>query len=134
MRVLLDTSAVLAYYFGEPGAERVRGVLSDERTPVGMSVLTAAEFWGRLHAEGAEEHFDDDWRRLTEIASDIIPVSLPVVLKAIELRRAATARLPYVDALIAATAAEYGAVLIHRDPHFTSIPALLLPQELLPAK
>ncbi|MEO6435866.1 MAG: PIN domain-containing protein [Tepidisphaeraceae bacterium] len=134
MRVLLDTSAVLAYFFGEPGAERVREVLSDERTPVGMSVLTAAEFWGRLHAEGAEGHFDDDWRKLTEIASDVIPVSLAVVFRAIELRRAATARLPYVDALIAATAAEYGAVLMHRDPHFAAIPVLLLPQELLRGK
>jgi predicted nucleic acid-binding protein len=134
MKYLLDSSAVLAYFFGEPGADRVRDVLSDQRTSVGLSVLTAAEFWSRLHAEGAEEHFDDDWRRLTEITSEVVAVSLPVVLRAIDLRRAATARLPYVDALIAATAAHHDAVLIHRDPHFNAIPAHLLPQEQLPAK
>lgn len=133
MRVLLDSSALLAGFFGEPGAERVSGILSDAGTPVAVSVLAAAEFWSRLRAVGAENRFDDEWRHLTEIVSEIIPISLPIVLRAIELRRAATARLPYIDALIAATAADHGAVLIHRDAHFAAIPAHLLRQERLPA-
>lgn len=134
MTHLLDSSAVLAFYFGEPGAERVREILADNRASVGLSVLTAAEFWSRLRAAGSEQAFDHDWFRLSEIVSEIITVSLPVVLKSIELRRAATTRLPYVDALIAATAAHHDAVLLHRDTHFSAIPAHLLKQELLPAK
>lgn len=131
MRHLLDSSAVLAFYFGEPGAERVREILSDERTPVDLSVLTAAELWSRLRAEGAEPVFEDAWHRLSELASALVPVSLSVVLRAIELRRAALARLPLIDALVAAAAVEQGAVLVHRDPHFASIPADLLRQERL---
>ena len=133
MKVLLDTSAVLAFFFGEPGATRVRDVLSEPRNAVAMSVLTPGEFWSRLRAEGAEARFDAEWRRLNDLVPEVLPVSLPIVLRAITLRRAATARLPYVDALIAATAAEHDAVLLHRDPHFASIPVPYLRQEILPA-
>jgi predicted nucleic acid-binding protein len=129
---LLDTSALLAFYFGEPGAERVRDVLSGEHGPVSLSVLTAAEFWGRLRAEGAEGAFEGAWGQLTELVSELRPVTLAIVMRAIELRRASTARLPYVDALIAATATHHDAVLVHRDPHFGSIPDGLLRQEPLP--
>lgn len=133
MTYVLDSSALLAFYFGEPGAARVRDIVSDEHARVHLSVLSAAEFWGRLRSEGAEERFQDDWHRLTELASAVVPVTLPIVLEAIALKRAATARLPYVDALIAATAAHGKAVLIHRDPHFAAIPAQHLQQEQLPA-
>jgi predicted nucleic acid-binding protein len=44
-----------------------------------------------------------------------------VVLRAIALREAASARLPTIDALIAATAAHHSATLVHRDPHFLAI-------------
>lgn len=54
-------------------------------------------------------------------------------MKAVDLRRAAQ-HLSYVDALIAATAAHHDTVLIHRDPHFVTIPGMLLAQEQLPAK
>lgn len=133
MTHLLDTSAVLALYFGEPGADRVRDLLADPQHSVTLSVLTAAEFSSRLRAEGAEEAFESDWDRLSDLVSAVLPVSLTVVRRSIALRQAATARLPLVDALIAATAAESGAVLVHRDPHFASIPKTLLSQEALPA-
>jgi len=64
----------------------------------------------------------------------IISVDFPLCLKAIELRRAATGRLPTIDSLIAAAAAKHDAVLVHRDPHFKSVPGHLLKQELLPEK
>jgi hypothetical protein len=39
-----------------------------------------------------------------------------------------------MDTLIAATASSRAATLVHRDPHFTSIPASMLKQEMLPPK
>jgi predicted nucleic acid-binding protein len=39
-----------------------------------------------------------------------------------------------MDTLTAATASLCGAILLHRDPHFTAIPASVLKQEMLPAK
>lgn len=132
MTHLLDSSALLAYYFGEPGAERVLQIVSDTKTTVGVSVLSAAEFWSRLRIRGADDAFELEWKRLSEFVPHVVPVSLSIVVKSIELRRAATARLPYVDALIAATAAESQTVLVHRDPHFAAIPDRLLKQEMLP--
>jgi len=134
VKSLLDSSALLAFYFGEPGAERVREILAAEQEPVSISVLTAAEFWARLRAVGAEDRFEQAWSQVSEMVSEVFEVSLPVVLKAIELRRAATSRLPYIDALIAATAAHHDAVLIHCDSHFRAIPEVLLRQEPLPCR
>ncbi|MCB0068701.1 MAG: hypothetical protein KDD77_16175, partial [Caldilineaceae bacterium] len=59
---------------------------------------------------------------------------LDVVSKSLSLRSAAIGRLPHIDALIAATAALLDAVLVHRDPHFGSIPMHLLKQKVLPDK
>lgn len=133
MNYLLDSSALLAFYFGESGARRVGEILADDQTNVSLSVLTAAEFWSRLRAEGWEEAFDNEWRLISKAVSAVIPITLEVVLLSLPLRTAATARLPQIDALIAATAALQGAILIHRDPHFTAIPAHLLRQEMLPS-
>jgi predicted nucleic acid-binding protein len=36
--------------------------------------------------------------------------------------------------LIAATESVRGAMLVHRDPHFTAIPTFMLKQEMLPPK
>jgi predicted nucleic acid-binding protein len=52
----------------------------------------------------------------------------------VHLRTSATARTSAMDTLIAATASVRGATLVHRDPHFTAIPASLLNQEILPSK
>jgi predicted nucleic acid-binding protein len=64
---------------------------------------------------------------------ELVPVSLPIVFRSLELRHSAPARLPHVDALIAGTAAVRGVVLVHCDPHFLYIPAELLQQEYLSA-
>ncbi len=131
MTHLLDSPALPAFFFGEPGEERVRAILSDEEAGVCISVLTRAEFWSRLRAEGWVQAFDEEWQRVAELVNVIEPVSLAVVRQSLSLRSAATARLPQVDALIAATAALHKAVIVHRDPHFLAIPAPLLLQELL---
>ena len=68
------------------------------------------------------------------MASGVDPVSVEVVRRSLDLRGAATLRLPQIDALIAATAMLHDAVLVHRDPHFLSIPGYLLRQEALPEK
>jgi predicted nucleic acid-binding protein len=50
------------------------------------------------------------------------------------LRHKATARVATVDALITATAAYRGAILVHRDPHFAALPVGRPMQETLPDK
>jgi predicted nucleic acid-binding protein len=134
MNYLLDSSALVAYYFAEPGGERVRELLSDDDIDVGISVLTMAEFWSRLRAEGSADAFAEEWGVVSELLTSMHPVTLDVVGKSIELRSAANGRLPQIDALIAATTASLNAVLVHRDPHFSAVPGDLLQQEVLPEK
>lgn len=129
MSYLLDSSAVLAFYFGEPGGKRVREILSEDQSIVRLSVLTMAEFWSRLRAEGSAQAFTEDWRQISELMTEIEPVSMAVVRRSLDLREATPSRLPQVDALIAATAALHNAVLVHCDPHFQSIPVSSLKQE-----
>lgn len=56
------------------------------------------------------------------------------VARALIFRKMAGQRLPNADALIAATAAEHGAILVHRDPHMAAISASALSQMILPDK
>lgn len=132
MTHLLDTSAWIAHAFGEPGGDRVGGLFQDPRATIGLSVLSVLELWGRLKREGHESAFRRDWPAYRTLFDELAAADLPVSLKAIELRRAATTRLPAIDALIAATAVVHGAILVHRDPHFETIPGRLLRQERLP--
>jgi predicted nucleic acid-binding protein len=131
---LLDSSAFFAFFFDEPGRQRVEELLREPAVEAGLSVLTSLELWARLKAEGRDEAFEQEWEDHLPLFEEVISVDLTLCLKAIELRRAATARLPTIDSLIAAAAIKHGAVLVHRDPHFKSIPGHLLKQELLPEK
>ena len=50
------------------------------------------------------------------------------------LRESADTRLPLIDALIAGCARAHSAVLVHRDPHMSSIPHEVVAQVVLPPK
>lgn len=134
MTHLLDSSAFFAFFFDEPGRQRVEELLREPAVEMGLSALTSVEFWARLRAEGRDMVFEQEWEDYLPLFERIVSVDLSLCLKAIELRRAATSRLPTIDSLIAAAAAKHDAVLVHRNPHFKSIPGHLLKQEILPEK
>ena len=48
---VLDTSAILAHYFDEPGAEMVERLWYDPRNRIGLCVLSMPELKGRLTVE-----------------------------------------------------------------------------------
>jgi predicted nucleic acid-binding protein len=131
---LLDSSAFFAFFFDEPGRQRVEELLHEPAVEMGLSALTSVELWARLRAEGRDMVFEQEWEDYLPLFERIVSVDLSLCLKAIELRRAATSRPPTIDSLIAAAAAKHDAVLVHRDPHFKSIPGHLLKQEILPEK
>lgn len=135
MTHLLDSSAVLADLFGEPGEERVKSLIDVSGAEVGISVLTLFEtYTSVLCRVGSEEMATEAVANLRGAVGEIVPVDEGVLNLALAFRRAATARIATVDCLIAATAALHGAVLVHRDPHFAALPAGLLAQDTLPDK
>jgi len=66
--------------------------------------------------------------------NELAPLSEATVELAMDLRHTATSRIATVDCLIAATAVQHGAILVHRDPHFGALPAGKPTQEVLPDK
>lgn len=132
MTHLLDATALLALMLDEFGADDVQALVDDERTCLAVSVLTKAEVWARLKALGREAVFEEEWMLILSLFDAVLPVDLAVVDQSVALRRGTPERLPTTDSIIAATAAVHGLVLVHRDAHFRSIPAGLLPSIDLP--
>jgi PIN domain nuclease of toxin-antitoxin system len=54
MTHLLDTSALLAHYLAEPGANRVQALFEDAAVVPGTSILVLFEFDLRLHQLGID--------------------------------------------------------------------------------
>jgi predicted nucleic acid-binding protein len=132
---VLDTSAILAHYLSEPGAGDVNAILARGPEAAGISLIALVELRGRLaevaaNPQAAERAF----KQYTETLTTVLPFSRETAEAAIDLRAATCPRLPLVDALIAASAKQHGAVLVHRDPHMATIPASRVCQLLLPPK
>ncbi len=130
---ILDTSALLAHYFNEPGADTVQSLWAERDLKLGICAVTIPELRGRLskelppHSREAESAADDYLGELTVC----VPVDRAVAEIAWQIREATPQRLPLVDALIAATARSTGAILVHKDPHMARIPADLVKQIVL---
>ena len=126
---VLDTSALLAHYFNEPGAEVIERLWSEESSRLAISAVTIAELKGRLIQEITD---DTESAKAADTYLNELTICLPVDRATAELawqlRQASPHRLPLVDALIAATARAAGAILVHKDPHMSQIPAGLVRQ------
>ena len=134
MRYLLDTSALLAHHRQEAGSERVQAILETESAEIFLSSLTLAEFARRLRDLGASlAEVEVDLADYEALADEILPADAAVARLAYQLGCATPARLPLIDALIAATAAHAGATLVHRDAHLRAIPGERLAQHDLAA-
>jgi predicted nucleic acid-binding protein len=120
---LLDTSALLAHYFDEPGAGEVDAIWQDPSNQPAICVLTIAELRARLIAE--VRSLAESERALGLYVDELtssVPVDRAVAEEAARLRAAATGRLPLVDACIAACASRHECLLVHRDPHLDRLP------------
>jgi len=132
---LLDTSALLAHYFGEPGDDVVDGLWQVPGNRIGICVLTLPELKTRLAetlADAAE--VARVFGLYVEHLTTSLSVDRAVVDIAVELRAAVPTRLPLTDAVIAACARRRSATLVHRDPHMAAIPPELVKQIVLPGK
>lgn len=125
---LLDTSAVLALIEDEPGAERVAELL--RRETVLLPFVVGLEVY-YLTAQARSP--DEADRRLMLLRQSparwLDRVSDAVLVTAGTLK--ARHRLSLADALIAAFAADAGAVLVHKDPEYEALEPKLV-QERLP--
>lgn len=126
---LLDTSALLAHFRGEAGAELVQHLFDDDEAELVLASVTLPEFARRLDDLGfSEAEIQRVVGQYREAVSDIVAIDAAVAWQSYDLIRRIPQRLPLVDALIAAAARSRKARLVHRDAHFRAIPVSLVAQ------
>ena len=134
-RYLLDTSAVLAHYRNEAGAERVQELIEEEGSEILIATPTLVEFRRRMRELRATPRvIDGAISAYEEMADGIVSIDKAAAEAAWQLSRSSGRRLPLVDSLIAGAARAASAVLVPRDPHMAAIPSSLLTQAQLGSK
>lgn len=129
MKYLLDTSALLAHFRDEEGAEKLQDLFDSKDAQLLVASVSLPEFARRLRELGMSEqeslHVLDQYLLVLE---EVVPVDGPVARGAFEILCKSSERLPLIDSLIAAAARSSDAILIHRDRHIRAIPASMLTQ------
>ncbi|MCK6531088.1 PIN domain-containing protein [Myxococcota bacterium] len=126
--ILLDTSALLAHFFDEPGGDEVARLMVE--SDYLLSVVSGVEMHGRLREMGVPPaRAEAVVEEYAGAAVEVVGIDARVARRAWELRATAPARLPLADALIAACASVREARLVHRDSHFDCL-ALTLPHQI----
>ena len=125
MTHLLDTSAILAHFLDEPGANEVESLLAQGPGVVALAAPSWVELDTRLRELVSEaDEREKIFLQYTVSLTTLLPVDAESSLSAIRLRSAAPGRLPLADALIAGVADAAGLILVHCDPHFDTIPGI----------
>jgi predicted nucleic acid-binding protein len=121
----LDSSAILALLYGEPGVDIVRRLLEDaerEKALVYLSAVTLCEIVSSLIKTLGESVARD------ELA---VVLTMPVQIESPTRQHCAEAgwlrgryTLSTADAIIATQAIAANAELVHKDPEFDQVPGL----------
>lgn len=125
MTHLLDTTALLAHFLDEKGAEQVDSLLALGPDRIAVAAPTWVELHTRLReiiGEGPE--MEAVFHDYTGVLTRMLAVDEAAIRAAIRLRSKTPGRLPLSDALIAGTASATGLILVHRDAHFDTVPGL----------
>jgi predicted nucleic acid-binding protein len=128
MTYLLDTSAWLAHYLREPGGQTVQELFARDDAELVIASVSITEFARCVGASRQGAKVRDILDDYLDIFSRVVPIDHAVARAAFELGERCSGRLPLADALIAATAQSLSATLVHRDAHFSRIPARALKQ------
>ncbi len=105
----------------EAGGNEIAVLFDDKETHIGISVLSFVEIHGVLRAIGREADLANIVEQYRPLFAEVVPVDEDTALRAMKLRQGTSSRLPGIDAIIAATAAQHNAILVHRDAHFLAI-------------
>jgi uncharacterized protein len=118
---VLDASALLSFLTKGSGAERVRRLLKETRpaTPLLVSAIN----WGELFYISWQRHGEQSARKtladFLQLPIRVLPVDVPLVLQAAELK--AAHQIPYADCFAAALAVTNQATLVTSDRHFEKL-------------
>jgi len=122
MSCTLDTSAILAYFLDEPGADEVKEILRSAEKgeeKVFVSFMTFMELLYRIWKLSGEQEGKKAYLYLRGLPVDEIGQSESLMLRAAMLK--AQYPISVADAWIGATALWTGTTLIHKDPEMETL-------------
>ena len=121
-RYTLDTSAVVAYFENEPGADQVERILGRARiggVEVNASFMTFMEMLYRVWSRHGEQEGKAAYLRLKALPLKCVEPNERLLVAAARIK--ASHALSVADAWIAATARTTRAKLVHKDPEFRTL-------------
>jgi predicted nucleic acid-binding protein len=130
-KYVLDTSAIFAYADGEPGADLVEKILTaglKGKCQIYISFISLMELYYIARQEKSETIAKELVIMVKALPLQIVESYERLILSAGILK--ANHRLSLADAIIAATAIEQGAILVHKDPEMESLAPYLKIQQL----
>jgi len=115
----VDASALIAYFKGEQGHERVAALLVDERNNMAIHAVNLCEvYYGYLRSDGLEKA-NEVWERATKLLG-VVETMDEGFIKRVG-RWKVNAGLGLGDSFVAACAEEHAAILVTTDPHFDPV-------------
>jgi len=115
---VLDTSAILALWNDEDGADTVEHILRSG-APVLVSFMSFMEGRYRLWKSAGKEASDEFSRYVSLLPIKRIEITEAIFEKAIEIK--ATNNLSVCDSWIIASAVATNSILVHKDPEFDQV-------------
>jgi len=116
---LLDTSALLTLHYNEQGADQVEAILRDTKANRYLSFISVTElFYITWQRKGKEEAYQSIVQ-LKMLPLQRVDPQEELLLQAGEFK--ALHSLSLADSLIAATALQMKATLVHKDPEFEQL-------------
>ncbi len=119
---ILDSIALLAYFSGEKGAEKVEEILSDASRDVchvAMSVINLGEVLYITERERGLAKTQESLALIEQLPIRILPVDRTDVLSAAHVK--ANFPVAYADAFAIAAAQSHDGVLVTGDPKFKAV-------------
>lgn len=119
---VLDSYAVLAYLFGEPGSEKVVSLL-EKAADSGKNAAIAAPNWAEVRYQVERKAGTSKWEQIRErllgLPLEVVPADLHLAELAGEIK--AHRRMSLADCFAAALARERKADLYTGDPEFRAV-------------
>jgi len=132
--VVLDTSAVIAFFCNEDGADLVEGYLNKAKkgnVSIHISFATIAELFSSSVKKEGKEKAEYYMAIIKSWPVKVVHSDDDLCLSAGALK--AKYRMSFADAFIASTALHLDGILVHKDPEFDSLKPILQ-MESLPYK
>jgi len=121
-RVVLDASALMTFFLGRPGAEKVKELLTAAAEGK-KELLISAVNWGEVYYSIWRDRGRADAERaiacIAQLEIEVVAADMALAKVAAEFR--VEHKLPYADSFAAALAHERKAILVTSDSYFAAV-------------